>query len=211
MNRRIKNKKEKYECREQIKKYPWLLEKTHWYTGKKIPKKELRYDSTWFDAMYNGWRKAFEDNLCADLDDALRRCNCRDNFMLLQVKEKYGALRIYHSGAPEDVERVIDIYSHISEHTCIFCGKFGIPLTNAGWIVPICEQCFQKQFKNISKGYEEFITEKEYDPVIHIRYSKRNKNGGYDDGMIEIDTMPYVRRMKKKYTSDYLKEIGDEV
>ena len=57
-----------------------------------------------------------------------------------QLKEKYGGLRLYSHGAPEDVEALIDAAEHLSEHVCDVCGAPGKKSSDSGWITTRCEE-----------------------------------------------------------------------
>ena len=74
----------------------------------------------------------------------------------MQLKEKYGRNELYVGYAPKSVHNIIEKYGEISEHVCCFCGKPDVAITNAGWILPMCEHCFKKQ-KWHNREYEEFI------------------------------------------------------
>lgn len=211
MKRRQAKKREKYRSRRLIAQFPWLQEKVHWYSGRTTPKRERSFGSTWLDDMPCGWRRAWGVQMCRDIDEELRKFNYRDEFVIVQVKEKFGQLRLYHNGVPHgsNVGDITSIYSHISEHTCAYCGRFGVPLTDAGWVLPICRECFKKIRTNMA--YEDSIIEEEYDPIIRIKSCKRGEDGEYHYETREIDTMPYVTKMKRRFSKFYLEEIGYEV
>ena len=62
----------------------------------------------------------------------------------MQIKEKYGTLRLYHEGIPEKIYDEIEEweakYDKLSEKTCIHCGK-PAKYMSIGWISPWCEDC----------------------------------------------------------------------
>lgn len=58
----------------------------------------------------------------------------------LQVKEKWGSLRIYHN-SDEFVDGVIGMAERMSENTCIQCGSNHKVTMTKGWVVPLCETC----------------------------------------------------------------------
>jgi hypothetical protein len=64
----------------------------------------------------------------------------RAGWKVSQLKEKYGGLRIYHTGAPDDVEEMIDAAEHLSEHVCDVCGAPGKKSNGRGWITTRCEE-----------------------------------------------------------------------
>lgn len=103
--------------RELIRKYPWLEPHNDW-SGKKIsvcagpdgeegfwpgdPKlhPEYNYEYTVLDDMPEGWRIAFGDLMCEEIDHELRRFDYEDKYEITEIKEKYGSLRWYDNGTP---------------------------------------------------------------------------------------------------------------
>lgn len=102
------------------------------------------YSYTWEDELPEGWRKAFCPQMWDELKEILERHNYLDKFRFTQIKEKYGTLRLYNNGAPEEAYNEIedweDKYDRLSEKTCINCGK-PAKYTSLGWISPWCEDC----------------------------------------------------------------------
>ena len=82
-----------------------------------------------------------------------------DEIMFYQIKEKYGALRVYWNCPDRDyytekddmdikelvpvIRSIIDKYVEISEKTCAVCGKTATHMTT-GYIVPLCDNCEDK-------------------------------------------------------------------
>ena len=70
-----------------------------------------------------------------------RHFNC---FTILQIKEKYAALRIYTNYSISDVENIISLAGYSSEHVCEECGETGGSAkrheTN-GWLSTLCKDC----------------------------------------------------------------------
>lgn len=63
---------------------------------------------------------------------------------LTQVKEKFGALRIYTRGGDKYTELIIDIAELVSETVCEVCGERGASWSNQGWISVRCaEHCME--------------------------------------------------------------------
>ena len=67
-------------------------------------------------------------------------------FIALQVKEKFGALRIYHRGGDEYCQGLVDMAVSWSWSTCELCGKGGKRHVGhtTGWIGSICDECSPK-------------------------------------------------------------------
>lgn len=131
--------------RELTARYPWLIP-GH---GDSLYAYDSDYDFhyTMLDDLPDGWRIAFGEDICKEIDDVLRKYDYVDSYSIVQIKEKYGALRWYNCGLPaglfEEINAIIDKYEKISERTCIVCGKPAKFITT-GWICPWCEDCINK-------------------------------------------------------------------
>lgn len=141
--------------KELIDKYPFLAFKEYNFdTGSYYIPDDYDYKSTWLDSMLDGWRIAFGEQLCQELKDALDEFDYTDKYIILQVKEKYGGLRIYDNGIPVGclAHDIIRKYEDISYDTCIRCGK---PATKMSlvWICPYCDDCANK----IGGRYEDIV------------------------------------------------------
>jgi len=55
-----------------------------------------------------------------------------DDILVVQVKEKYGRLRVYVDGGNEATEHLIDAAENESEYICDLCGATG-SISVAGW------------------------------------------------------------------------------
>lgn len=113
---------------------------------------------TELDAMETGWRNAFGIQMCKEIKTALKKNNCLRKYRITQIKEKYGSLRWYDTGAPEEVHKIISKYEQISAKTCIICGK-SAKYISKGWISPYCENCIGN--RNYTK-----IGEENYDEMV---------------------------------------------
>ena len=129
---------------ELVEKYPWLKPRNEW-TGEEL--KDYDYEFTLMDDIPEGWRIAFGDKMVQELDDLLKKYNIRDEYRILQIKEKFGGLRWYDTGFPkegyDEYMEWLHKYEDLSFETCINCGKPAKYFTK-GWIVPICEDCAKK-------------------------------------------------------------------
>lgn len=100
----------------------------------------------------------------------------KKNFIIIDVKEKFGAMRMYTTFTNEEIRKWIDLAEYVSSFTCIKCGK--VEKTSIGgysfyqtvdWICPYCEEHMKgkhcdKKFKSeimtihtFSKGEREKI------------------------------------------------------
>lgn len=62
-----------------------------------------------------------------------------------QVKEKFGALRVYCVYSDEHVDAMIDFAEYISGKTCEKCGTMeNVKRRDMGWITTLCKECHKK-------------------------------------------------------------------
>lgn len=115
---------------------------------------------TELDAMDDGWRIKFGEDMCREIRNSLLTTYIRNekpnslfgkikvyhkgvklllSYRILQIKEKYGSLRWYTNGDTEDTLKIISKYENISKRTCVICGKEA-EWTSVGWISPYCEE-----------------------------------------------------------------------
>lgn len=126
----------------------------------KYPVQWLHFIPTFteLDAMETGWRNAFGIQMCKEIKTALKKNNYLKKYRITQIKEKYGSLRWYDAGAPEEVYKIISKYEKISTKTCIICGK-PAKYISKDWISPYCENCIGD--RNYTK-----IGENNYDEMV---------------------------------------------
>lgn len=88
-----------------------------------------------------GWWTAFGKQMCDDIEAYIKKLppSARKDFEILQVKEKYGSLRIYTNWYTKELENIEIKYGDLSVHTCCVCGA---PATqfSTGWICPYCDE-----------------------------------------------------------------------
>jgi hypothetical protein len=77
-------------------------------------------------------------------------------FVALQVKEKFGALRIYSQGGDEFCRGCVAMAESLSTHFCELCGKGGHLYVGRteGWITTLCEDCSKKIKRKIKPSKE---------------------------------------------------------
>ena len=85
----------------------------------------------------DGWYNLLDETL-----DKISRV-CSKEYRLVQVKEKYGSLRIYDISGNEAVWNITDEAEQRSVKICEVCGKPG-KLYGKGWVVCRC-----KEHKNV--------------------------------------------------------------
>jgi len=120
---------------ELIKNYPWI---------------EMIENNTrvlWYDMLPEGWRTAFGELFFSELNDALLKTfpeGIPDDFHILDIKEKWGKLRVSLSHDSEYINDVLFKYEYISSFICIDCGApypFA-QMTYGSWVMPLCERCY---------------------------------------------------------------------
>ena len=90
----------------------------------------------------DGWFKLI-DKLCEDI----LKCDGGDKVVCVQLKEKFGGIRFYINGAPEEVHDLIMKAERDSFKICETCGEKGKLDEIKGWMVTICEKCKDKRLK----------------------------------------------------------------
>lgn len=193
LTKKERKKKKKYIIRNKklVKKYYWLVPRNVW-TGRILD----NYDYTWVDWLLPyGWERAFGKMLMEELGEAVRESG-QKNFQIVQMKEKFGQLRIYCNGGRK-IDDIIDKYTHISENICINCGKEA-PMTDNGWLSPRCFNCFCKTQKKQMKYYPEMkpSTEEELrEQYKKIVIETPDENGEYH--------MPTTYTMRVYFKNEY--------
>ena len=101
------------------------------------------------DDMPDGWRKAFGEQMCEEIYQALLKNGGEEavnKYRIIQIKEKWGYLHWYDSNGNAEINKVIRKYEDISEKTCITCGKPATKIS-LGWISPYCDNCADEPSK----------------------------------------------------------------
>ena len=91
-----------------------------------------------------GWKEIVLSYL-PKLSKIVKENNIED-FRIVQIKEKFGTLRIYTRGSSnEEIQNLISEMEKICDSTCDRCGsKEGI-LRGNGWVRVTCDECEEKQ------------------------------------------------------------------
>ena len=101
----------KEENKALIERFPFLM--PHNRFTDKIPE-DFDYHYTELDAMPDGWRIAFGEQMCQEIKDALIEIDYLEKYRITQIKEKYGMLRWYDFGASRKIYDIISKYEGIS-------------------------------------------------------------------------------------------------
>jgi len=138
---------------ELINSYPWLTPRNVW-TDEIID----AYNWTLLDNVPDGWRKAFGEQMCEEMNNEILTWSksTYDNFRIMQIKEKWGVLRIYTNFSSEKLEEIIAKYSTTSRVTCIQCGRHAKWISR-GWISPWCDDCAVKRLKDYGCDDDQFL------------------------------------------------------
>lgn len=76
-------------------------------------------------------------------------------FRVEQVKEKFGGLRFYVSGANDSIHGAISLAEILSVEICERCGEEG-EQRSGGWIVTLCDSCHETRQEELRKRQKEW-------------------------------------------------------
>ena len=123
-----------------------------WFDIKVLDKILFLPSYTELDAMEPGWRKAFGIQMCKDIRRQLIKERKLFKWRIVQLKEKFGGIRLYSNFASDELYDIIDKYEQISYRTCGVCGKPATKISK-GWIYPYCDDCIgDRNFTEIDKN-----------------------------------------------------------
>jgi hypothetical protein len=102
-----------------------------------------------------GWRDLLE-RCCARIETALAEGGA---LRVLQIKQKFGALRFYWSGhlpdaAEAKVDEAIALAAARSACTCEICGAEGRLHNRGGWLATACPEHAKGELKPVRPGFE---------------------------------------------------------
>lgn len=184
---------EQIKNKELIDKYYWLKPISSW-TGEELSKYD--YSFTILDEIHKGWKIAFGDLIAEDIQKVLDENDIKD-FKILEAKEKFGELRLYHNGAPEEINRIIHAYATASKNICFKCGKPDVAQSKGYWIWTCCTQCYEKAPISKNRKYEDEFGEKEYEPMQEAYSYRQFSEGGYKYYCNDISE--YITKIRKRY------------
>jgi len=107
----------------------------------------------------DGWYKLI-NNLCKNIYDYFKG-NIPEHFYVIQVKEKFGALRFYITSAPAEIHDMIHETEKESYFICERCGKHGKEFYRdmLPWIQTLCDDCLRKHLDKMGLPFESFISD----------------------------------------------------
>lgn len=129
-----------------IEDYPFLLPRNR-FTDEVATDYKYEYIEGEFDLPV-GWFELFLQ-MCEDIKEPLEKADCLEKFRFSQIKEKYGSMRAYVFGAPQEVYDIISKYEFLSQQVCCMCGKPAEYMTS-GWISPFCKEHVYELVKDTS-------------------------------------------------------------
>lgn len=112
-----------------IEKYPDLFGKPPFDPRKTLIAFGLEIGEGWFPLL-----EETLDKIRAELQE-----NPIKNFRIIQVKEKFGGLRVNTNYSPEAICEIIDEAERKASKICDVCGKPG-KIRVGGWIVTRCDE-----------------------------------------------------------------------
>jgi len=90
----------------------------------------------------NGWFWLL-NNLCESIQSYIDN-NGLDQIEFIQVKEKFGTLRIYESGCDDITYGMIIMAENMSKHICETCGSTENVTSEGSWVRTLCNKCRDK-------------------------------------------------------------------
>ena len=103
----------------------------------------------WLCCLPYGWHELFS-KMCEEINAACEERSIQDQYQLLEVKEKYGCMRIYdwmknYIDVPADITNIVRHYEQESLRTCPICGKRKLPKHD------MCMAC-ARRYEEMAKG-----------------------------------------------------------
>ena len=88
------------------------------------------------------------DSLCNGIQSYINLNNTRQ-IEFVQVKQKFGSLRVYTDGHDELIDGMIYFAEYLSFHVCETCGSSKNVGHTMGWVEAICDACALTQNKKV--------------------------------------------------------------
>lgn len=87
-----------------------------------------------------GWLPLVDD-MFAEIQQYCTTNNTIETPQVAQIKEKFGALRVYIDFCDDNIKKIVYKYEDISVTICEQCGKPGKKESINGWLKTICNAC----------------------------------------------------------------------
>ena len=176
-----------------VKKYPFLLP----YTVREGLDEKYHYQYTALDGMYAGWRKAFGKMM---LDDIMKACKYDEinpkELCFVEIKEKWGMCRMTMNNTGHNLQEVLDAYEQVSGNVCWKCGKIDVPVTNFGWILPECRDCYMDNGRNSAQHYDDAVSKCSEDDCRIPDYYTVHRFGKDGSQYVNIDLTWITNRLR---------------
>lgn len=198
---RIREKRSKIFNRKLCKKYPWLKP---WHTWKKNKygnwqehygwQASEKYSYIMWYGWPRGWNMSFADMMLKEIGDVVKREKLQIH--VCEMKEKWGRMVLDISGYNDEIESIIDKYEVLSQNICAFCGKPDVPMINAGYVLPLCYECFKRHIDR----------SKQNDDVLMERYKNfMCSDSKMDDYVVKKDSHGQL------VNEQYIKDTADKI
>ena len=112
-----------------------LLDKFKFYKGHYGNGLTFDIGDGWVDMLLE-----FSNRVQELIDDGIET----PEFTVVQVKSKFGGLRVYHLGCMPETEDLIKEYEKKSLETCELCGKPAKLVLFGHWYYTFCKNCTQE-------------------------------------------------------------------
>lgn len=89
-----------------------------------------------------GWEHIV-DLACSRIQRENEKFKPEDRMKIVQVKEKFGGLRLYTNMYTDETEKIIDIAERAAAETCENCGSKEDVSAKGGWIKTYCAKCHE--------------------------------------------------------------------
>lgn len=108
----------------------------------------------------------------------------KKNFYILELKEKYGDVRLYLSFRPVEefakIQEYTDMVEHLSTFTCLKCGHLSrgsqanklIAWRASGWISYYCKNCAKELLRKDNRDYHIKMNGKKFKQLFSSTYKK---------------------------------------
>lgn len=175
-----------------IEKYPRILKDMYGPMKKTC----LHFGIECADGWYFLLNKVFAqiqqhiDDHCCDVVSIDGKESSVPQFVALQIKEKFGSLRIYFSGGDDYCSSIIAFAETLSFGICENCGKMNeqVGRVEKGWIQSLCASCSSEYHKEIK------IDRKMAALWSTVRASRKNVNRSWDTLCDVEPTEPVILR-----------------
>ena len=138
---------------------PELQDKLYNSYPKLFRQKELSIEETcmsWGIRCDDGWYAVLEC-LCFLMQYSTDVTN-HEQVEFIQIKEKFGSLRVYTDGHDDFQDALIDFACLMSTSTCEICGSTkDVFQMSSEYVKTVCQTCFDIQFLHILMTFEKHL------------------------------------------------------